>query len=334
MFARLFGRGSVPQPPAIDTDLAQADMELRAARDRALTGDWRAARDVVAAATDWDLRGRRLAGLSNAAVRDSGWLMAWLTAEPDSPLAATLFAQYLSARAGDARGAKSAKHTSAEQFEAFADLSAQAEAASRRAIALDPQSPLPWHTVLYSKLADGHAQRSQFFAAFEEAVRRDPYNFDTHLAAVTYLCAKWFGSHEEMFRAARDVAAAAPPGSTAAMLPFLAHFEYSLREHGFDERRDATRNAHRRYHSRPEVQRELDACVAKWRVGTPRLTGRDMTCRHWQVIGYMLGGRRAEAKAVLDEIGAFLGSTPAWGYFYHDQLEGFRAAWQWANSAR
>lgn len=59
-----------------------------------------------------------------------------------------------------------------------------------------------------------------------------------------------------------------------------------------------------------------------------------VTCRHWQVIGYMLGGRRTEARAVLDEIGAFLGSTPAWGYFYHDQSEGFRAAWQWANSAR
>jgi hypothetical protein len=286
---------------------------------------------VEAAGSDWEVQGRRVMVLADTLGDDRRWFDAWYAAEPEHPLAMTIIAERLAARAGEARGAASAKHTTREQFEAFAEISAQAEEVSRLAIALAPDSPVPWLTVLNSKFAQGRAQRPEFFDAFREAVRRDPYNFDTHVSAVSYVCAKWFGSHEEMFSAARSVAASAPPGSTAAMLPFLAHFEYSMREYGWDKRGEAILDAHRRYFSRPEVQRELDECVARWRVGTPRLIGRGITCRHWQLIGYLLAGRRDEAKAVLDEIGPYLGSTAAWGYFYGGQAEGFRAAWRWAN---
>jgi hypothetical protein len=332
MLRRLFGRGPNVVP---DRDVAMADLDLRAARGRALAGDWRAARDVVeAAGTDWELRGRRLPVLATAAMSSGQWLDAWVAEMPDDPTAATLTADVLSQQAGAARGGASAKNTTEAQFRAFADLSGRAEDASRRAIALAPHDPVPWRTVLFAKLAQGRAQRGEFFAAFHEATQRDPHNFEAQIAAVTYLCEKWFGSHEEMFGAARAAAAAAPPGSTTAMLPVLAHFEYAMREYGWDKRGDQTRAVHRGYFQRPEVQQELDACVAKWRTGGARLIGRGMTCRHWQLIAYALAGRRDEARAVLDEIELYLGDAFAWGYFWRRQSEGFLSTWYWAHGQR
>jgi hypothetical protein len=332
MLSRLFGRGPTVVP---DTDVAMADLDLRTARTHALAGDWRAARDVVeAAGTDWELRGRRIAALGTAAVWRSTWLDAWLAEQPDDPTAATVAADTLDRRAWDARGRSSAKYTSADQFRAFADLSARAEAASRRAIALAPDDPVPWQTVLYAKLAAGRAQRGEFFEAYEEATRRDPHNFETQHAAVVYLCEKWFGSHTEMFAAARSAATAAPAGSTTAMLPVLAHFEYAMRQYGWTRRGERTRAVQRRYFKRREVRQELDACVAKWRTGGARLTGRGMTCRHWQLIAYALAGRRDEARTVLDEIGLYLGDTPAWGFFWLDQPTGFLSTWYWAYRQR
>lgn len=318
-----------PTPPVLDLDLAQADHGLRVARDLAVAGDWAAGRDVVkAAGRDWELRGRRIVVLG-AATGD--WLDAWLEHEPDDAVAAILAAERLSNWAGDARGSASAKHTTQAQFAAFADLSAQAEEASWRAIKLAPDDPVPWQTVLASKFAGGRQHRSAFVDAFNQAVQRDVFNFDTHLTRMTYFCAKWFGSHEEMFAAARNVAAAAPPGATVAMLPFLAHFEFALREFGFDERSEASFDRWWDYFHRDDVQQELDSCVAKWRSRGARLIGRGMTCRHWQAMGYMMAGRKEEAKQAFDEIGPYLGSTPAWGYLYSRQSEGFLAGWRWVN---
>ncbi|MFJ6199581.1 hypothetical protein [Micromonospora sp. NPDC092111] len=47
-------------------------------------------------------------------------------------------------------------------------------------------------TRIASTLADGHRQRDEFLAAMGESVKRDPYNFETHLMAVTFLCEKWY----------------------------------------------------------------------------------------------------------------------------------------------
>jgi hypothetical protein len=335
MFQRLFHRSPRPVEPTLDTDPAQDDLDLRAARARACDGDWTAARDVVeAAGGDWELRGRRIAVLSMVAADDGAWLDAWLDAAPDDPAAAAIVASSLSTRAGQARGGASAAKTSRAQFDGFAELSAQAATASHRAIALAPHDPVPWAQVLNTMFASGRSRRAEFAEAFAEGRRRDPYNFELHLTAVSFVCEKWYGSHEEMFAAARDVAAAAPAGASAVMLPFLAHFEYAMREYSWDKRTEAARADCRRYFQRPDVQRELDACVAKWRAAGPPRLGRAMTCRNWQALGYTLAGRRDEAKAVFDEIGPYVGSTPAWGYFHLRQSEGFLAGWRWASRGR
>jgi hypothetical protein len=335
MFQRMFNRSPRPVEPVLDTDPAQDDLDLRAAREKASSGDWTAARDVVEAACgDWELRGRRIAVLSMAAADGGAWLDAWLHAAPDDQAAAAIVASSLSDRASRARGAASAANTSRAQFDSFAELSARAATASRRAIALAPHDPVPWAEVLHSMFASGRGLQAEFAEALAEGTRRDPYNFELHLTAVSFLCEKWYGSHDEMFAAARGVAAAAPSGASAVMLPFLAHFEYAMREYSWDKRTEASRADCQRYFQHPDVQRELDACVTKWSAAGPSSLGRAMTCRNWEALGYTLAGRRDEAKAVFDEIGPHLGSAPAWAYFHRHQSDGFLAGWRWANRVR
>src|SRR5689334_4722568 len=104
MFRRLFGR--TPVLPEPDTDRAYDDLDLRAAREQAVAGDWAAAKAVIdAAGPDWELRARRIMVLAEAAPESAPqWLDAWLAAEPEDPTAVTLHAAALDDRAGDARG--------------------------------------------------------------------------------------------------------------------------------------------------------------------------------------------------------------------------------------
>ncbi|WP_018349089.1 DUF4034 domain-containing protein [Longispora albida] len=328
MFKRIFGRGT-PVPP-LDTDMAQDDLDVRAARQKALAGDWTAARDVVHAARgDWELWGRRISVLSTVASQGS-WLADWTAAAPDDQVAAVITANLLLDQAGEVRGAASAKHTSREQFAGFDYFSERAAEAARRAVELGPDDPSPWAAAANACFARGRGLRDEFQHACDEGLERDPANFDLWLTALSFYCEKWYGSHHEMFAIARAAGSEAPAGSTVPMLVHLAHFEYAMREFGWDKRSDASREACGAYFRQPEVQRELDAAVAKWRSGGPRPLGRSMTCRHWETLGYVLGGRKADARRVLDEIGPYLGSVPAWGYFWLRQAEGYEAAWKWA----
>ncbi|GAA1406973.1 hypothetical protein [Catellatospora coxensis] len=325
--------GLFRKPPTPDTDYAQADLELRAARDRAIAGDWAAVRHLMdATGRDWELRSRRLSVLGSAAGRSPRWLDAWEAAVPDDPTVAILRADALLDQAGEARGSKSARNTSREQFQEFERLSHLAAQASRRALELNPDDPYPWATRMDTMFANGRRQREEFAAAMEESVKRDPFNFETHLSAVSFLCQKWYGSHEQMFAAARGPAAAAPAGSSVTMLPLLAHFEYALREYGFDSRAESLAAKAEYFHRRDVIQ-EIDWCAAKWRAaGEPRLVGRGITLRHWLALANFLGGHdRKGTKALLAQIGPYLGSTAAYGYFWMRQAQGFQAVWKWAN---
>lgn len=338
MFDRLFRRGPQLTPPALDTDYALDDYDLRTARDRVAAGDWTAARDVVAAARDdWELRGRRISVLSDFPSGQDGWLHTWLNAAPDDPTATAILAAMLATRAAEARGSASAANTSDEQFHAFAVLSQHAAEASARARTLaDPRDPTPYAELLGTMFAGSRSDRADMDAVFRAGATRDPFNFDLHLTYVSLLCEKWFGSHEEMFAIARTVAAGAPPGSSVAMLPHFAHFEFAMREFSWDRRDEKALAECGRYFGRPDIQRELDAGVAKWRaLGEPPRPGRRITLRHYQALGYVLGGRREEAKAVFDELGPHLGpASSVWAYFWGDESSGLLNSWRWANGSR
>ncbi|MFC7529779.1 hypothetical protein [Actinoplanes sp. GCM10030250] len=338
MFSRLFrsapARPAGPAAPPLDLDPALDDHQLRAAISRAAAGDWTAARDVVAAAgSDWELRGRRIGLLGGAATDGDAWLYDWLRAAPEDPAAVSIQASMLNSRAGDARGSAPADQTSAEQFQAFAALSDAAAEVSRRAVALaGPYDPTPYVELLDAMFADGRVQSPEFRDVLAEARRRDPFHFDLHVTLVSLLCEKWYGSHEQMFQAAREVSAAAPAGSNTVMMPFLAHFEYAMREFSWNKSTGQSVADTAMYFQRPEVQRELDACAAKWRAG-PHGPSRAMTCRNWLALYYFLSNRPEEGRQMFAEIGPYAGSTIVWAYFLGTVENGFSAAWRFCHRA-
>ncbi|GAA2710398.1 hypothetical protein [Actinoplanes palleronii] len=325
----MFGRSRKPFLP--DLDPGQADLYMRNARDRALRGDWPAALHLLqSTGRDWELRSRRLAVLGIAAGHHPHWVHTWEATVPGDATVAILRAEGLTELAGQARGGASARNTSPEQFHEFHRLSALAAEAGQRAVELNPDDPYPWVTRLDAMFANGRQHREEFDTALGEALARDEFHFEAHLMAVSFRCQKWFGSHEEMFAAAREPAAAAPPGSSVTLLPLLAHFEYALREYGFESRAESLA-AKTDYFRRPEVIQEIEWCAGKWRAaGEPRLIGRGVTLRHWLALANHLADRdRAGTKALLAQIGPYLGSTPAYGYFWMEQAAGFEAVSRW-----
>ncbi|GAB7036700.1 hypothetical protein JCM9533A_05470 [Catenuloplanes niger JCM 9533] len=335
VLSRLFRRGPRPEPPIIDADPAMDDLGLRAARDRAhTTGDWTALRDVVAeTGTDWERRTFRLRVLGeDASTAEGAWLDDWQEAAPDDPAAALIYAESLHRRAAKARGGASARNTTREQFAEFQALSAQAVSAARRALDLaGPDDPSPLILLLNGAFAGRTVDTPEFDAQATEARRRSPYHFELHLTLVSLYCEKWYGSHARMFEAARTVAEGAPAGANAVMLPYLAHFEYAMREFGWDRRDRTSLAAVATYFQRREIRDELDTWAAKWRAGAPHPPGRAMTCRHWLALAAFLGRRKDLARATFAEIGTHHGGTPAWGYFLPGAGSGFLAAWEWAH---
>ncbi|MFI5910704.1 hypothetical protein [Dactylosporangium sp. NPDC051541] len=329
MLGRHFGRGL--DGPVFDTDVAFDDLELRHARDLVREHrEWRAGRDILAAARgQHEIRGRRFAVLADEAAEDDGWLVAWMTAEPGNADAAVLFAAQLLTRAGNARGGATAAKTSAARFAAFHDLKAAAQEASRRAIALAPDDPVPWTDLVGSMV--GSSAGDAFGVAMGEGLRRDRYNFDLHLTAVTYLCQKWHGSHARMFAAARMAHDGAPAGASAHVVPVFAHFEYAMREFSWDLRTPATLRAVQGYFRRPDVLAEVDACAHRFAAGPRRRYGRVPACRSWLTLAYVLAGRKAAARAWFAELMPHRAGVLPWEYFYPSANEGFRSAWHWAN---
>ncbi|MFC5003320.1 hypothetical protein ACFPIJ_36510 [Dactylosporangium cerinum] len=334
MFGRLFRRGPAPVMPVLDRDRALDDRELRSMRDRAVAGDWAAARDGVAAAgTDWERRGHRIWALAEAAPGNAGeWLDAWLSATPDDPIAVTVHAAALGERAGKARGTAPAARTSQEQFRSFGELSTQTWAEAERALALAPDDPVPCNILLIAMFGDA-GRRGAFREILAEARRRERYSFEVNSTAVTFLCEKWFGSHDAMFAAARETASEAPAGTGVTMLPLLAHLEYAMREYSWGKVSARGLVDCQNYFRRPDVQRELDACVTKWRSPGPPTHAKALTCENWLALAYALSGRRDECKAVFDRIGPHVDSY-TWSYFYGNVVGGFKVNWAWANRVR
>ncbi|MEU4694025.1 hypothetical protein [Actinoplanes sp. NPDC023714] len=323
--------GPVPDPPEFTEDLPPRDPGEREARHRAVRGDWPAAAKLMAdAGADGELRGRRADLLAAAAATDGAWLQRWLEASPDDPDAAQIQAATLQLRAARARGSASAAETTPEQFRAFHLQSGLAGRAADRAIALAaPGDPLPWVRKLRTMFGDQEA-RAGFEEVYAEGRRRAPHHFGLHLTALSLRCQKWFGSHERMFAIAREAAAAAPAGSDTVLLPLFAHYEYVLREYTWNAAPGKGLRACRAYFRRPEVRREMDGWVAKWRTGVPA-GERSRECLHWVALHLVLAGRRAEAKEIVDELGPVVDPSVAWGYVYGGSEYGYMRAWLWVN---
>ncbi|MFE7403301.1 hypothetical protein [Streptomyces sp. NPDC057557] len=215
-------------PPDEAVVVDAPDAALRTALTSATEGDHRPARELLAATrehTQWELRDGYVSRLAEAALHNPGWLDAWLAESPEDPDAALVRADLCIDRAWEIRTAERAKDVSREQFRAFFALLEDAAPVIGRAAELNPTDPVPWRIAL-THARGSQAPRDVFDEYWAQALARDPHHYGCHASALQYLCAKWWGSHEEMFGFAESAADTAPPGSKLHALPLSAALEY------------------------------------------------------------------------------------------------------------
>ncbi|WP_329540754.1 DUF4034 domain-containing protein [Streptomyces sp. NBC_01358] len=208
------------------------DAPLRAALTAATAGDHGPARELLAstrAHAQWERRDAYVSRLARTALHHDGWLDAWLAESPEDPDALLVVADFHLHQAWKVRTSARAKDVERDQFQAFFALLEDAVPVIGAAAELNPADPVPWRIAL-THARGTQAPREVFDAYLAEAEARDPHHFGCHAQALQYLCAKWYGSHEEMFRYAERVAASAPPGSRLHALPLQAALEYRLSE--------------------------------------------------------------------------------------------------------
>ncbi|MET7859478.1 hypothetical protein ABZS81_20080 [Streptomyces sp. NPDC005318] len=210
------------------------DAALRTALAAATAGDHGPARDLLAATrahAQWELRDGYVARLADGALHNPGWLDAWLAESPEDPDAALVKADLCIGQAWEIRTPERARSVSRDQFQAFFALLEDAVPVIGAAAGLNPADPVPWRIALTHALGS-QAPRAVFDDYWAEATARDPHHYGCHTAALQYLCAKWYGSHEEMFAFAEGAAATAPPGSKLHALPLSAALEYEVLTEG------------------------------------------------------------------------------------------------------
>ncbi|WNI23008.1 hypothetical protein [Streptomyces sp. ITFR-16] len=208
------------------------DAQLRTALTAATAGDHAPARELLAATrthAQWERRDACVSRLARTALHHDGWLDTWLTEAPDDPDAVLVLADLQLHQAWKIRTGARAKDVERDQFQAFFALLTDAVPVIGRAAELNPDDPVPWRIAL-THARGIQAPREVFDLYLDEAEDRDPHHFGCHEQALQYVCAKWYGSHEEMFAYAERVAASAPPGSQLHALPLRAALEYRLSE--------------------------------------------------------------------------------------------------------
>ena len=154
-------------------------------------------------------------------------LDALIAERASEPAALLLRGAYDVRWAWSARGVGGGSTVTRAQFEVFFERLRRAERDLLRAAQLDPADPAAWGQLLISGrgLEIGKAE---LLARFAEVQRRAPGLWGPHTQMLQGLCAKWHGSHEEMFEFARRASAGAGPGSPLHALVAIAHYERYL----------------------------------------------------------------------------------------------------------
>lgn len=158
----------------------------------------------------------------------------WVEAEPNSADCRILRAQVGTSWAWHARSSALAGMVQKEQWALF---HARLEAASselKEAHRLAPQDALVYSNAV--PIAKGLKSREPDILQVEACLHQlqnlanEPHLFRFHGGALEYFCAKWHGSHRQMFDYARSITSGLPAGHPLWALIPMAHYERNLIE--------------------------------------------------------------------------------------------------------
>ena len=161
-------------------------------------------------AAEWEDRDRYVTRLATFAYNRGDWLAHWLAAAPHDPDARLVSAQLAVRRAWE----------SPARAERLRELEPLIRTITEEA----PHDPVPWRLAL-DHARGAHAGHTVFETLWEQAVRRSPHHYGSHVAALKYLSAQWYGSHRAAFDFAEQAADDAAPDSLVRALPVRAAYD-------------------------------------------------------------------------------------------------------------
>lgn len=204
----------------------------RPAVDAALDGHFEPAAEVLARSREtraWEDRDSDVDSLARLSLRSPDWLEAWASADAENPDLAVVDARRRVELAWEQRSNDDASQVSGEQFEAFGRTLEEATDRIRQAVAGSPGDPVPWAIALrHCRGSEG--DRSVFDECLRELDKADPHHYGARWEAMQFVCAKWFGSHDEMFDFAQASVDAAPREARVQSLLLDAVLEHVAAE--------------------------------------------------------------------------------------------------------
>jgi hypothetical protein len=271
----------------------------------------------------WDERGMTVEVVSEAMNRAA--LDTWCASQPNAPEPFLLRGRHGIFWAWEARGSGAASSVSKEGWRLFEERLGIAQQDLERVTQMDPADPTPWaFLVTIARARDLGRDAAQRY--LDEAVRRDPESFFANNNMLSFLAAKWHGSHEEQLAFARGVAAGARPGSDLIALVIRAHVEiwaYKLHFDGDKAAADA--------YVRSEANRAECASAYQASLVAPGHVPRASTIYllNEAAFWFWRAGDRARAAPAFMRIGSYAYTEYPWRYLGEPQQKYYEAA-SWA----
>jgi hypothetical protein len=213
--------------PAALIDPYAHDLPALDLREAMLRQDHAWVGDFLAAVTEPDERAFYLSVCASVpGLQD--WIGVWTRAEPRSTLPLLVRGAHAVGWAWEARqGTYNEQDTRDDRFPGFSERLDLAEACLGEVAARDPGETAAW-TFLLAAALGGRVKPDEARRRFERVMELHPGHLRAHTHMFTYLCEKWYGSHEEMFAFARSAVSHSPAGSPLGRLVADAHIEMWL----------------------------------------------------------------------------------------------------------
>lgn len=287
---------AAPALNAPEVDPFRGDEVTRSAIASAGQGDWA---PIEALLRDRQDRGWIMACIEDSPVSTEA-LTQWVHQDPTSTRLAVLGGRHV-VDAWNIRGSGSASSVDKDAWAPFHEKLREAEATLQQAAAADPNNAGPYLRMVTTAMAlsmGKDAVRSRF----EEGHKREPFHPGLCSRTLQGLCAKWSGSHEEMFQFARWIEQTAPVNSAArAALP-QAHIEMA----------QSSDLKMRAYLIQPTVNAELCDAADSWLAAVPGHTPEQLgVLNNYAATIYPIDARSARTVlAIFDALGDRVTESP------------------------
>ncbi len=303
-----------PAEPVLDPTLG--DAYANRIRDELAAGEFAGAEALFASVEDPQDRTWYADVLSNW-TNCPDWIDGWFQSQP-SAVSHLIRGVHALHWAWQARGFGYGETVRDEGWKLFFKRLERAEANLQMAARLAPEDPTPW-AFLIRAARGAQLGTDETRRRFDEARRRAPEHRYAHSQMLQCGCAKWGGSHEQMFEFARQAVAKSRPGGPLHVLVAEAHIERWLAEWS-----DVGEDEAAGYFAEPSVKAAIskaarDALEARF---TP--THDTVRTRNFFAFGLWRCGERDAAAVQFDAIGPWVTLEP-WSYL-GDAVQVFQAA--------